>query len=140
MAAPAPDWCRKLETCGLQVLDLDGSPLLPDVRRAHIAFAGGVLHDNDRHTRRFTVIGNHLAQHAGLSLLAIGLSVHVQSLPTGASVSIETLARRFPEPGDCDACRPGKPGAGARPVAGHPAEGRGGIRGRAELLRTPGAG
>ncbi|WP_137988328.1 helix-turn-helix domain-containing protein [Streptomyces vilmorinianum] len=59
--------------------------------------AGGVIHDNSRHTTRFTVIGNHLAQHAELSLLAIGLAVHIQSLPSGASVDIRTLADRFPE-------------------------------------------
>ncbi|WP_436842114.1 hypothetical protein [Streptomyces virginiae] len=40
--------------------------------------SGGVIHDNSRHTSRFTVIGNHLAQHAELSLLAIGLAVHIQ--------------------------------------------------------------
>ncbi|MER7107053.1 helix-turn-helix domain-containing protein [Streptomyces sp. NPDC000229] len=58
---------------------------------------GGVIHDNSRHTSRFTVIGNHLAQHTELSLLAIGLAVHIQSLPSGAQVDIETLADRFPE-------------------------------------------
>ncbi|PWK70214.1 hypothetical protein BCL76_105167 [Streptomyces sp. CG 926] len=59
--------------------------------------AGGVIHDNARHTARFTVIGNHLAQHAELSLLAIGLAVHIQSLPSGALIDIRTLAARFPE-------------------------------------------
>ncbi|BFO13730.1 hypothetical protein SHKM778_01180 [Streptomyces sp. KM77-8] len=58
---------------------------------------GGVTHDNFRHTTRFTVIGNHLAQHPHLSLLAIGLACHIQSLPTGAPVSIKSLAARFPE-------------------------------------------
>ncbi|MFD3661580.1 helix-turn-helix domain-containing protein [Streptomyces sp. NPDC058659] len=58
---------------------------------------GGVTHDNARHTTRFTVVGNHLAQHAQLSLLAIGLAVHIQSLPSGASVGIRSLAARFPE-------------------------------------------
>ncbi|WP_371662414.1 helix-turn-helix domain-containing protein [Streptomyces sp. NBC_00280] len=57
----------------------------------------GVIHDNVRHTTRFTVIGNHLAQHPELSLLAIGLGAHIQSLPAGAPVDIKTLARRFPE-------------------------------------------
>ncbi|WP_329456990.1 helix-turn-helix domain-containing protein [Streptomyces sp. NBC_01497] len=57
----------------------------------------GVTHDNSRHTSRFTVIGNHLAQHAQLSLLAIGLAVHIQSLPAGARVDIRTLTGRFPE-------------------------------------------
>ncbi|MFE7100523.1 helix-turn-helix domain-containing protein [Streptomyces erythrochromogenes] len=59
--------------------------------------SGGVIHDNSRHTSRFTVIGNHLAQHAELSLLAIGLAVHIQSLPGGALIDIRTLAGRFPE-------------------------------------------
>ncbi|WP_327724507.1 helix-turn-helix domain-containing protein [Streptomyces europaeiscabiei] len=59
--------------------------------------AGGVIHDNSRHSTRFTVIGNHLAQHPELSALAIGLAVHIQSLPTGARVDIRTLADRFPE-------------------------------------------
>lgn len=64
--------------------------------RAH-ARSGGVIHDNARHTTRFTVIGNHLAQHPELSLLAIGLAVHIQSLPGGALIDIRTLAARFPE-------------------------------------------
>lgn len=62
--------------------------------RARVA---GVVHDNVRHTTRFTVVGNHLAQHTALSLLAIGLAVHIQSLPGGAPIDIKTLAARFPE-------------------------------------------
>ena len=58
---------------------------------------GGLTHDNARHTTRFTVIGNHLTQHAELSLLAIGLACHIQSLPKGACVDIKSLAARFPE-------------------------------------------
>ncbi|MEV8034772.1 helix-turn-helix domain-containing protein [Streptomyces sp. NPDC086182] len=58
---------------------------------------GGLVHDNTRHTTRFTVIGNHLAQHPELSGLAIGLGAHIQSLPAGAPVDIKTLAARFPE-------------------------------------------
>ncbi|MFI9600719.1 helix-turn-helix domain-containing protein [Streptomyces sp. NPDC052043] len=58
---------------------------------------GGLVHDNTRHTTRFTVIGNHLAQHRALSLLAIGLAVHLQSLPKGARVDIKSLTARFPE-------------------------------------------
>ncbi|MEU0070525.1 helix-turn-helix domain-containing protein [Streptomyces sp. NPDC006332] len=57
----------------------------------------GVVHDNTRHTTRFTVIGNHLAQHRELSGLAIGLAVYIQSLPTGARADIKTLTDRFPE-------------------------------------------
>ncbi|MCX4908101.1 helix-turn-helix domain-containing protein [Streptomyces sp. NBC_00878] len=57
----------------------------------------GITHINVRHTTRFTVIGNHLAQHRELSGLAIGLAVHIQSLPAGARADIKTLAARFPE-------------------------------------------
>ncbi|WP_329457015.1 helix-turn-helix domain-containing protein [Streptomyces sp. NBC_01497] len=68
----------------------------PHVRSA-AGHPSGVVHDNSRHTDRFTVIGNHLAQHHELSLLAIGLGVHIQSLPAGARVDIKTLVHRFPE-------------------------------------------
>ncbi|MGW0766766.1 helix-turn-helix domain-containing protein [Streptomyces sp. NPDC002676] len=61
------------------------------------AAAGGLIHDNTRHTTRFTVVGNDLAQHPTLSGLAIGIGVHIQSLPAGARVDIKTLAARFPE-------------------------------------------
>ncbi|WP_313879082.1 helix-turn-helix domain-containing protein [Streptomyces sp. FIT100] len=57
----------------------------------------GVQHINVPHTDCFVVVGNHLAQHTDLSLTAIGLAVHIQSLPTGARVSIKRLAERFPE-------------------------------------------
>ncbi|MEU4063395.1 helix-turn-helix domain-containing protein [Streptomyces wedmorensis] len=57
----------------------------------------GVVHDNVRHTTRFTVVGNHLTQHSSLSLVAIGLAAHIQSLPAGSPVDIKTLAARFPE-------------------------------------------
>jgi hypothetical protein len=59
--------------------------------------SGGLEHDHTRHTTRFTVVGNHLVQHPELSLLAIGLGAHIQSLPKGARVDIKTLAARFPE-------------------------------------------
>src|SRR5690606_35641851 len=39
----------------------------------------------------------HLAQHRELSLLAIGLGTHLQSLPKGAPADIKTLTARFPE-------------------------------------------
>ncbi|MGW2558214.1 helix-turn-helix domain-containing protein [Streptomyces sp. NPDC001514] len=57
----------------------------------------GIQHINIRHTERFVVVGNHLAQHTELSLTAIGLAVHIQSLPAGARISIKRLAERFPE-------------------------------------------
>ncbi|WP_282700733.1 helix-turn-helix domain-containing protein [Streptomyces sp. CC219B] len=59
--------------------------------------AGGLVHDHTRHTTRFTVVGNHLAQHPDLSLVAIGLALHIQSLPAGARVDIKTLTARFQE-------------------------------------------
>ncbi|MEU1277782.1 helix-turn-helix domain-containing protein [Streptomyces sp. NPDC005805] len=59
--------------------------------------AFGVIHVHAIHTHRFTIIGNHLAQHGQLSLTAIGLAVHIQSLPDGAKVGVKVLADRFPE-------------------------------------------
>ncbi|NUK62488.1 helix-turn-helix domain-containing protein, partial [Streptomyces lunaelactis] len=59
--------------------------------------AFGVIHVNSVHTGRFTIVGNHLAQHGELSLIAIGLAVHIQSLPDGAKVGIKVLVDRFPE-------------------------------------------
>lgn len=61
------------------------------------AHPSGVIHDNARHTTRFTVIGNHLTQHPDLSLLAIGLACHIQSLPTGSPIDIKSLTARFKE-------------------------------------------
>ncbi|MFF1923243.1 helix-turn-helix domain-containing protein [Streptomyces sp. NPDC058221] len=57
----------------------------------------GVIHVNTRHASGFVIIGNHLAQHDELSLVAIGLAVHIQSLPAGAKVGIKVLTDRFPE-------------------------------------------
>ncbi|MFJ7085573.1 hypothetical protein ACIQU8_20350 [Streptomyces griseus] len=57
----------------------------------------GVIHVVIPHTGRFTIVGNHLAQHAELSLTAIGIGVHIQSLPAGSKVGIKALAARFPE-------------------------------------------
>ncbi|MFD9584221.1 hypothetical protein ACFWBM_05965 [Streptomyces sp. NPDC059980] len=65
--------------------------LPPDAPRA------GVLHVRHRHTERYTVVGNHLAQHPCLSATAIGIGVHIQSLPDGVSVTIKALTLRFPE-------------------------------------------
>ncbi|MCX4823549.1 helix-turn-helix domain-containing protein [Streptomyces sp. NBC_01142] len=59
--------------------------------------AFGVIHVDSAHTSRFTIVGNHLAQHGELSLTAIGLAVHIQSLPDGAKVGIKVLVDRFPE-------------------------------------------
>ncbi|AZM89609.1 helix-turn-helix domain-containing protein [Streptomyces sp. W1SF4] len=49
------------------------------------------------HTGHYVVIGNHLAQHQALSLVAIGLAVHIQSLAAGSGIGIKALAARFPE-------------------------------------------
>ncbi|WP_328872060.1 helix-turn-helix domain-containing protein [Streptomyces sp. NBC_00287] len=57
----------------------------------------GVTHVNEPHHDNFTVVGNHLAQHPDLSLMAIGLAVHIQSLPDGAPIGIKALTAKFPE-------------------------------------------
>ncbi len=57
----------------------------------------GIRHVNHDHRRGYVKIGNHLAQHRELSMAAIGLATHIQSLPTGAKVTIKALAGRFPE-------------------------------------------
>ncbi|MEW1758398.1 hypothetical protein AB0393_18030 [Streptomyces cyaneofuscatus] len=59
--------------------------------------ARGVIHIAIRHTDRFTVVGNHLAQHPTLSATAVGLAVRIQSLPQGTEIGIKALAARFPE-------------------------------------------
>ncbi|AKZ56344.1 hypothetical protein SAM23877_3297 [Streptomyces ambofaciens ATCC 23877] len=66
---------------------------------------GGVEHENHPHHDHFTVVGNHLLQHPELSLTAIGLAVHIQSLPAGAPVGIKALAGKFPPPARCRRCR-----------------------------------
>ncbi|MER6254089.1 helix-turn-helix domain-containing protein [Streptomyces sp. NPDC001584] len=57
----------------------------------------GIRHINHDHRRGYVKIGNHLAQHRELSMTAIGLATHIQSLPTGCKVTIKALAERFPE-------------------------------------------
>ncbi|MFK0222592.1 helix-turn-helix domain-containing protein [Streptomyces vinaceus] len=59
--------------------------------------SSGIRHINHDHRSGYVKIGNHLAQHRGLSMGAIGLATHIQSLPTGAKVTIKALAERFPE-------------------------------------------
>ncbi|MFJ4920340.1 hypothetical protein [Streptomyces sp. NPDC088725] len=54
-------------------------------------------HIRYRHSDRFTVVGNHLSQHDSLSLTAIGLGVHIQSLPDGSEIGIKALAKKFVE-------------------------------------------
>ncbi|MFI7505038.1 helix-turn-helix domain-containing protein [Streptomyces sp. NPDC049687] len=67
----------------------------PGVRRS--ATPSGVTHVRAYQSSHYTIIGNHLAQHRALSLIAIGLAVHILSLPQGAPVDIRSLAERFPE-------------------------------------------
>ncbi|WP_103535011.1 hypothetical protein [Streptomyces sp. SM11] len=54
--------------------------------------ARGVIHIEIPHTTRFTVVGNHLAQHPDLSCTAVGIAVRIQSLPQGTKVGIKALA------------------------------------------------
>ncbi|SFY39338.1 helix-turn-helix domain-containing protein [Streptomyces atratus] len=72
-------------------------PCAPPPVPGDITPSPGVIHINFRHAAGFTVIGNHLTQHRGLSLAAIGLAAHIQSLPAGARIGIKRLAERFPE-------------------------------------------
>ncbi|MEU8889233.1 hypothetical protein [Streptomyces sp. NPDC048442] len=67
------------------------------VRRSATRSGGGVTHEKSRHRDRFTVVGNHLSQHPELSLIAIGLGLHIQSLPDGKNIGIKFLRVRFPE-------------------------------------------
>ncbi|MFH9475962.1 hypothetical protein ACH4L7_19225 [Streptomyces anulatus] len=57
----------------------------------------GVIHIAIPHTDRFTVVGNHLAQHPDLSCTAVGIAVRIQSLPQGIEVGIKALAARCRE-------------------------------------------
>jgi hypothetical protein len=77
--------------------DAQSNAALPAYPMPDDAPRSGVLHVRHRHTDRFTVIGNHLAQHERLSAVAIGLAVYIQSLPDGAPVTVKALALRFPE-------------------------------------------
>ncbi|MEU9846572.1 helix-turn-helix domain-containing protein [Streptomyces sp. NPDC047985] len=72
-------------------------PCAPSPVPGDTAPSSGVIHVNFRHAAGYTVIGNHLTQHRGLSLTAIGLAAHIQSLPAGARIGIKHLAERFPE-------------------------------------------
>ncbi|MGW4835828.1 hypothetical protein [Streptomyces globisporus] len=59
--------------------------------------SAGVVHINIRLTDGYTIISNRLSQHRDLSLLAIGLGTHIQSLPDGRRVGVKALAAVFPE-------------------------------------------
>ncbi|MFJ3323743.1 hypothetical protein ACIPMT_04745 [Streptomyces griseus] len=59
--------------------------------------SAGVVHINIRLTDGYTIISNRLSQHRGMSLLAIGLGTHIQSLPAGRRVGVKALAAVFPE-------------------------------------------
>ncbi|MFF4496612.1 helix-turn-helix domain-containing protein [Streptomyces sp. NPDC001546] len=57
----------------------------------------GVTHVNVADDEPPIEVAPRLARHPGLSLLAIGLAVHIQSLPEGSRIGIKALAERFPE-------------------------------------------
>ena len=77
----------------------DAAEALPTVAEPVEVAAAPDAPSTDWHAEadRFTVVGNHLAQHRELTLTAIGLAVHIQSLPEGARVDIKTLAAHFPD-------------------------------------------
>ncbi|NUK54487.1 hypothetical protein HRW14_30330 [Streptomyces lunaelactis] len=57
----------------------------------------GLLHVCHRHTDRFTVVGNHLAQHKSLSATAIGLAVDTWlARDAGPAQSTRTLTANLP--------------------------------------------
>ncbi|MFJ1801137.1 hypothetical protein [Streptomyces sp. NPDC088180] len=59
--------------------------------------SSGVVHINIRLTDGFSIISNRLSQHRDMSLLAIGLGTHIQSLPAGRRIGVKALAAVFPE-------------------------------------------
>ncbi|MFJ6610632.1 hypothetical protein ACIQPT_10170 [Streptomyces sp. NPDC091289] len=59
--------------------------------------SSGLVHINIRLTDGFSIISNRLSQHRDMSLLAIGLGTHIQSLPAGRRIGIKALAAIFPE-------------------------------------------
>lgn len=59
--------------------------------------SSGVVHINIRLTDGYSIISNRLSQHRDMSLLAIGLGTHIQSLPAGRRIGIKALAANFPE-------------------------------------------
>nr|WP_239502186.1 hypothetical protein [Streptomyces qinglanensis] len=92
-AAPARPPYRTSRPCARRRTPVTAPPTAPHPGRGR----PGVVHVRHRHRERFTVVGNHLAQHRELSLLAIGLGVHIQSVPDGTRVDIKSLTARFPE-------------------------------------------
>ncbi|MFB8213648.1 hypothetical protein [Streptomyces anulatus] len=59
--------------------------------------SAGVVHINIRLTDGYSIISNRLSQHRDMSLLAIGLGTHIQSLPAGSRIGVKALAEIFPE-------------------------------------------
>ncbi|MFE1369026.1 hypothetical protein ACFW84_32975 [Streptomyces anulatus] len=59
--------------------------------------SSGVVHINIRLTGGYSIISNRLSQHRDMSLLAIGLGTHIQSLPAGRRIGVKALAAIFPE-------------------------------------------
>ncbi|WIY78259.1 hypothetical protein [Streptomyces anulatus] len=59
--------------------------------------SAGVVHINIRLTDGYSIISNRLSQHRDMSLLAIGLGTHIQSLPAGRRIGVKVLAAIFPE-------------------------------------------
>ncbi|WP_306300649.1 helix-turn-helix domain-containing protein [Streptomyces sp. NRRL B-24572] len=81
---------------GLAIEEENSFPMDTQHLSAPVSGAG-VIHANVTHTANFTVVGNHLAQHEHLSLTAMGLALHIQSLPAGSRVGVKHFAARFPE-------------------------------------------
>ncbi|RPK93085.1 hypothetical protein EES46_07245 [Streptomyces sp. ADI98-10] len=87
-----------IPTEGLTNKEEDTFPMdTQQVSAPSLAPSSGVVHINIRLTDGYTIISNRLSQHRGLSLLAIGLGTHIQSLPAGRRIGIKVLAATFPE-------------------------------------------
>ncbi len=86
-----------IPTEGLTTEEVGASRWIPSRLARPRAPSAGVVHINVRLTDGYTIISNRLSQHRGLSLLAIGLGTHIQSLPDEWRVGIKALAAIFPE-------------------------------------------
>jgi len=87
-----------IPTEGLTNEEVRGFPMdTQQISAPSRAPSSGVVHINIRLTDGYTIISNRLSQHRGMSLLAIGLGTHIQSLPAGRRIGIKVLAATFPE-------------------------------------------
>lgn len=98
-----PDMRRPPAGTGIPIEDLtttEGTNFPMDTQQVSAPSrvpSSGVVHINIRLTDGYSIISNRLSQHRDMSLLAIGLGTHIQSLPAGRRVGVKALAAIFPE-------------------------------------------